>query len=348
MVYKRIIKPFLFLLPPEKSHHFVFSTLDFATKVPLAHPLMKNFFTYAPSNLQKTISGITFPNPVGLAAGFDKDAAHLKSLSPLGFGFIEVGTVTPLPQPGNEKPRLFRLPKDEALINRMGFNNHGVDVMVERLKRFNQFRSEKKIAIIIGGNIGKNKNTPNEKAADDYVYCFEKLFQHVDYFTVNVSSPNTPGLQQLQNKDSLFELLHSLQQINLAAESPKPIFLKISPDLSNAQLDDVVTIVKQLQVSGIVACNTTTSRDHLKTKIDPNDVYTLGGLSGKPLLPRTLEVIAYLKRKSDQSFSLIASGGIFTSQDAKEAMQAGADLVQVYSGFIYEGPAIVKQICKSL
>jgi dihydroorotate dehydrogenase len=282
---------------------------------------------------------------VGLAAGFDKDGRHLHALSVLGFGFIEVGTVTPMPQPGNEKPRSFRLPKDDALINRMGFNNQGVDVLAARLKSFRNSNHDK---IVMGGNIGKNKSTPNEKAADDYVICFQKLFDVVDYFVVNVSSPNTPGLRALQEKEPLKELLHRLQSLNLPHENPKPILLKISPDLANSQLDEIIEIVLETKIAGIVATNTTISRSNLKTSQQEVDQMGNGGLSGKPLTSRSTEVIRYLKSKSQNQFVIIGVGGIHSSKDAKEKLEAGADLIQVYTGMIYEGPGLTKTILKSL
>lgn len=292
--------------------------------------------------MKKTLFGLTFTNSVGLAAGFDKDAKLFDELSAFGFGFIEVGTVTPKAQEGNPKPRMFRLPKDEALINRMGFNNEGADAMVERLKK------RKNFSVMIGGNIGKNKTTPNESAIADYETCFEKLFNYVDYFVVNVSSPNTPNLRELQDKEPLKKLLSRLKEINSQKKNPKPILLKIAPDLTNEQLDDIISIVKETRIDGVVATNTTISRENVVT--DETKIRTIGngGLSGKPLAKRSTEVIKYLSEKSNKSFPIIASGGIHTAEDAKEKIKAGATLVQVYTGFIYEGPAIAKKICKGL
>lgn len=291
--------------------------------------------------LKKELFGITFPNPVGLAAGFDKDARYVDTLACLGFGFVEIGTVTPLPQPGNEKPRLFRLPKDQALINRMGFNNEGVNAAADRLKK-------RKSNLIIGGNIGKNKMTPNENAMDDYAKCFHALYDIVDYFTVNVSSPNTPGLRGLQEKEPLRRLLLHLQELNKQKPVAKPVLLKIAPDLSDDQLDDIIEIVYETKISGIVATNTTISREALRTS--PNEVMDMGagGLSGMPLQKRSTYIISYIYKKSGGRIPVIASGGIFTAEDAYEKLSAGASLVQVYTGFIYEGPGIVKKICKGL
>lgn len=298
---------------------------------------------YTPkSNLQRTVFGLRFSNPVGMAAGFDKDGKLYEELANYGFGFVEVGTVTPKPQGGNPQPRLFRLPEDKALINRMGFNNQGVDALVDRLKK----RKNKKL--ILGGNIGKNKSTPNELAFNDYLICFEKLFNYVDYFVVNVSSPNTPNLRDLQEKEPLMDLLSKLQAENNKKAKPKPILLKIAPDLTNGQLDDVVDIVKQTNIAGVIATNTTISRNRLGTSAERLTQIGMGGLSGKPVAKRATEVVAYLAKKSNKSFPIIAVGGIFTAADAQEKLDAGASLVQVYTGFIYEGPSMVKRICAGL
>jgi dihydroorotate dehydrogenase len=291
--------------------------------------------------LEKTVFGITFPNPVGLGAGFDKDAKYIDELSNLGFGFIEVGTVTPVGQPGNEKPRCFRLPEDEALINRMGFNNDGVVEMVKHLKK-------RKPGIIVGGNIGKNKNTPNDMAVNDYEICFNALHDYVDYFVVNISSPNTPNLRQLQEKEPLTKLLLHLKSLNNQKNIPKPILLKIAPDLTNEQLDDIIEIVIQTKIDGIVATNTTISREGLKTDDAHVKSLGMGGLSGKPLTRRSTEVIKYLSTKSNKAFPIIGVGGIHSPEDALEKLNAGADLIQIYTGFIYEGPAIIKRINKKL
>ena len=292
--------------------------------------------------LEREVFGIKFSNPVGLAAGFDKNGEYIEALSNLGFGFIEVGTVTPLPQPGNDKPRMFRLVEDSALINRMGFNNKGVDTLAERLRILRAKGSK----IVIGGNIGKNKNTPNEEAVNDYIKCFDRLFDVVDYFVVNVSSPNTPGLRSLQEKGPLTDILNALQSRNNVNGVVRPILLKIAPDLTNEQLDDIVEIVQETKIAGVIATNTTISREGLYSAANLKS--EAGGLSGKPLTKRSTEVIRYLADKSNRSFPIIGVGGIHTPEDAKEKLAAGASLIQVYTGFIYEGPAIVKNICKAL
>ncbi|MEO6304429.1 MAG: quinone-dependent dihydroorotate dehydrogenase, partial [Bacteroidia bacterium] len=282
--------------------------------------------------------GLNFRNPVGLAAGLDKDAIVFNELGDFGFSFIEIGTVTPKPQPGNDKPRLFRLTKNEALINRMGFNNHGV---VEAAKKL---RVRKDKTLIIGGNIGKNKSTPNEEAVNDYIICFNALFDVVDYFVVNVSSPNTPNLRDLQEKEPLTNLLKTLQDLNLKKKSPKPILLKIAPDLTNTQLDDIIDIVKQTNIAGVIATNTTISREGLDYTKEEIEKYGMGGLSGLPLTKRSTEVIRYLKQKSNNAFPIMGVGGIHSAQDAIDKLEAGADLVQLYTGFIYHGPKLISDI----
>ncbi len=345
MAYKFFLKPLFFLLSPESAHRFALTLLEFALKFPGMEWLLRRMFTLKNPSLKKEVAGMHFPNPVGLAAGFDKDARHLHALSVLGFGFIEVGTVTPLPQPGNPKPRSFRLPKDEALINRMGFNNQGVDVAAARIMHY---RNSSKYPVIIGGNIGKNKITPNEKAVDDYVICFQKLFDVVDYFVVNVSSPNTPGLRELQEKGPLKELLQRLQTLNLPHENPKPIFLKIAPDLTNEQLNDIAEIILETKIAGVIATNTTISRGGLKTSSSQVEKIGAGGLSGKPIAQRSTEIIRHLKAKSQNRFAIMGVGGIHSAADAKEKLTAGADLIQIYTGMIYEGPGLPKQINRSL
>lgn len=340
-MYKLLIKPLFFLISPERAHYFAMGLLQFFCRIPGVRAIMRSMFQVKNSKLERTLFGLHFPNPVGLAAGFDKDARWVDELSVLGFGFVEIGTVTPLPQPGNDKPRLFRLPKDEALINRMGFNNLGAAHAGQKLKR-------KKTNIIIGGNIGKNKVTPNENALDDYILCYNALYETVDYFVVNVSSPNTPGLRELQDKAPLLKILKGLQDINLAKTKPKPVLLKIAPDLSNEQLDDIIDIVKQSRIDGVIATNTTISREGLQTDIREITEIGNGGLSGKPVKNRSTAVIRYLKQKSGNAFPVIGVGGIHTADDAKEKIEAGADLIQVYTGFIYEGPAIAARINKSL
>ncbi len=302
--------------------------------------MLRTLFKYEDPSLQKEVFGIKFPNPIGIAAGFDKNAHLVDPLSDIGFGFVEIGTVTPKPQLGNPKPRLFRLPKDQGLINRMGFNNLGVLAAVACLKKT-------KSNVIIGGNIGKNKNTPNDQATDDYLTCFEALYPWVDYFVVNVSSPNTPGLRELQEKEPLMKLLSNLQACNHRKEKAKPILLKIAPDLSNAQLDDIISIVQQTKIAGVVATNTTIAREDLKTSPEQVQQFGHGGVSGGPLTERATEVIRYLHQQ-DRSIPIIGVGGIFSPQDALDKLAAGASLVQVYTGFIYEGPAMVKRMNKYL
>ena len=319
----------------------VMKRLQNVYSIPLLRGLLKKQFVVKDTSLQRTLWGIPFPNPVGLAAGFDKDAKFTDALACLGFGFIEIGTVTPRPQPGNPKPRLFRLPADKALINRMGFNNGGAAVAAERLKH-------RKERIIIGGNIGKNKDTANENALSDYEACLKELYDVVDYFVVNVSSPNTPGLRELQDKEPLMRILDRLQQLNIQWGKPKPLLLKIAPDLTNEQLDDIVAIVNETGISGIVATNTTIDRSKLKTSEAEVKGIGAGGLSGMPVRERATEVISYLHKKSNGKIPIMAVGGIFTAEDAIEKLNAGASLVQVYTGFIYEGPAIAGNICKGL
>jgi dihydroorotate dehydrogenase len=340
-MYRLLIKPLFFLLPAEKAHYTAMHILSAACSIPGMKGWMKSMYTTRDGRLQRTLFGITFDNPVGLAAGFDKDARWVDELSVLGFGFIEIGTLTPKAQPGNDKPRLFRLPKDEALINRMGFNNGGAQAAAERLKK----RTSR---IIVGGNIGKNKTTPNEQAVSDYLSCFETLFNHVDYFAVNVSSPNTPGLRALQEKEPLLHLLNTLQRANSAKPKRKPILLKIAPDLTDEQLNDIIDIVKESKIDGVIATNTTIAREPLSTSKEAVEAIGAGGLSGKPLTHRSTEVIRYLKQTSGNAFPVIGVGGIHTAQDAIEKLNAGADLVQVYTGFIYEGPGIAKAICQGI
>lgn len=336
-----LVKKVLFNYDPEEVHYKVMNWLQKAYNLGLGKKYLESNYCLSHPSLERKVFGLTFKNPVGLAAGFDKDAKYIDELACLGFGFIEIGTLTPRPQDGNEKPRLFRLPVDEAIINRMGFNNEGADAAVERLK-------QRKSNVIVGGNIGKNKITPNEEAYNDYAYCFKTLYPYVDYFVVNVSSPNTPNLRELQEKEPLKQLLMQLQNLNLQYPTPKPLLLKIAPDLSDSQLDDVIDIVQSAQLSGIVATNTTISRDKLHVS---NQVITEtgpGGLSGKPLRERSTEIVRYISQKTNGQLPIIAVGGIFTADDALEKLNAGASLVQVYTGFIYQGPAIAKNICKAL
>lgn len=335
------IKKILFGFPPESIHHSVMRGLKVVNGLPFGKNLLDAFCQPKNAGLERTLWGLRFPNPVGLAAGFDKDGKYIDELARLGFGFVEIGTVTPLPQPGNDQPRLFRLPADQALINRMGFNNEGARAAAKRLQK-------RRTNIIIGGNIGKNKTTPNEEAISDYEKCFHALFDVVDYFVVNVSSPNTPNLRALQEKEPLKQLLHHLQTLNAQKSKSKPILLKIAPDLTNEQLNDIIEIVTETGLAGIVATNTTISREHLQTPAETLEQIGAGGLSGLPVKERATEVIRYIHQQSGGKIPIIAVGGIFTAADAQEKLDAGASLVQVYTGFIYEGPAIVKKICQGL
>lgn len=335
-MYHFFIRPVLFLFPPEFIHHVTFRLLKVAGKIGLLSMWRKQF-QLVDKRLERTVLGITFPNPVGLAAGFDKDARLIDELAELGFGFIEIGTLTPKPQPGNDKPRLFRLPQDQALINRMGFNNEGVEAAVVRLKR-------RTSSVIVGGNIGKNKVTPNEQAVDDYRLCFQALYPYVDYFVVNVSSPNTPNLRALQEKEPLKQLLNAVQALNAEHPQRKPVLLKIAPDLTEGQLLDVVEILRETKTDGVIATNTTIARAGLHTAAERVTKIGSGGLSGRPLTQRATEVIAFLRKNLGSGFPIIGVGGIMTPQDAVEKLQAGADLVQIYTGFIYEGPGFVRRI----
>lgn len=332
LVYNSLLKPLLFQFDPEEVHHFTFKTLRQFHNIPGFNFLFFKKYQVNSEKLETEVFGIKFPNPVGLAAGFDKDAKLYKELSSLGFGFIEIGTVTPKPQDGNPKKRLFRLKEDEAIINRMGFNNEGVGATLERLKDNKN--------VIIGGNIGKNKITANEDAMNDYAICFHALFDVVDYFVVNVSSPNTPNLRALQDKEPLTKLLLHLQKLNDEKETQKPILLKIAPDLTDDQLLDIISIVETTKIAGVIATNTTISREGL-TSSDKDEI---GGLSGKPLTKRSTEVIKFLKEKSLTKFPIIGVGGIMTAEDAIEKFKAGASLVQLYTGFVYKGPQLIKDI----
>jgi dihydroorotate dehydrogenase len=335
-MYKILIRPILFCFDPETVHHFTFSLLKLLSKIPGISSIFRLLYTVEDARLETEVFGLKFKNPVGLAAGFDKNAVLYSELSDFGFGFIEIGTLTPKAQPGNDKKRIFRLIEDTAIINRMGFNNGGVLEAVERLKANK--------GILIGGNIGKNKNTLNEDATSDYEICFDALFDYVDYFVVNVSSPNTPNLRALQEKEPLKQLLQTLQNKNVLKLKPKPILLKIAPDLTDSQLMDIVDIVKDTKIAGVIATNTTLSRKGLKS-MDQTEV---GGLSGKPLRERSTEVIRFLSEKSNKSFPIIGVGGIHSATDAIEKLEAGASLIQLYTGFIYEGPALIKKINKAI
>lgn len=340
-MYKSILKPLFFLKKPEDAHHFTFDLTKFTFNFPIAKSIVKSSFQLDHPSLEREVFGLKFKNPVGLAAGFDKDAKLIDEMAMLGFGFIEIGTLTPKPQDGNPQPRLFRLPSDESLINRMGFNNGGVHEAVKRLKK-------RKSDVIVGGNIGKNKVTPNENAVDDYLICLEALHPYVDYFVVNVSSPNTPNLRDLQEKEPLTKLLLAVKTANDQKENPKPILLKIAPDLTDGQLDDIVDIVLETKIDGVIATNTTIDRSQLSTPVSQVEAIGAGGVSGKVLGKRSTEVIRYLSEKSNKSFPIIGVGGIFSAEDAIEKLEAGASLVQVYSGMIYEGPGLIKKIKKGL
>lgn len=335
-MYKTIIKPILFKFDPERVHHFTFTSLKVMNKIPGVSSLIRSQFQIQHPTLEREVFGLKFKNPVGLAAGLDKNAELFDEMENFGFGFIEIGTLTPKPQEGNPKRRLFRLREDEGIINRMGFNNEGVWKAVERLK--------KNKGTLIGGNIGKNKVTPNEEAISDYEICYEALYPYVDYFVVNVSSPNTPNLRELQDKEPLKNLLNALQQKNALQASPKPILLKIAPDLTDEQLLDIIDIVKETNIAGVIATNTTIERKNLQSS---NQKET-GGLSGKPLSKRSTEVIRFLSQKSDNAFPIIGVGGIHSAEDALEKLDAGASLVQLFTGFIYEGPDLIRSINRAL
>jgi dihydroorotate dehydrogenase len=335
-MYKSFIRPLLFRYDPEKVHHFTFDSIRLLNKIPGAAAFMRKKYTVNHPKLKREVFGLAFNNPVGLAAGLDKDAVLYKELSNCGFGFIEIGTLTPKPQEGNPKKRLFRLKEDNALINRMGFNNGGVAAAVQRLKS----NPKGKGHVLIGGNIGKNKVTPNEEAVNDYEICFNALYDYIDYFVVNVSSPNTPNLRELQDKEPLTKLLMALQALNASKPKQKPILLKIAPDLTDEQLLDIIDIVKTTAIAGVIATNTTISREGLQSE----NKSEAGGLSGRPLTNRSTEVIRFLSEKSNKAFPIIGVGGIHSPQDAIEKLKAGASLIQLYTGFVYEGPALVKAI----
>ena len=335
-MYKKIILPVLFLFDPEKVHNFTFLVFKIFLNIPFVGFLVQKIYSVDNKKLSKKLFGIEFKNPVGLAAGFDKNAKLYNELSRFGFGFIEIGTVTPIAQAGNPKKRLFRLTNDEGIINRMGFNNDGMHKIAARLKKNKN--------ILIGGNIGKNKATPNDKAVNDYLLCFNYLFDYVDYFVVNVSSPNTPNLRELQNTNFLRVILDSLNKENLKKSKTKPILIKISPDLSKENLLEIVDLAISLKIDGIIATNTTINRDNLTSK----NINESGGLSGKPLANKSNEVIRFISDKSNGKIPIIGVGGIHSAKDAIDKIKAGADLVQIYTGFIYEGPSLIKSINKAL
>ncbi len=337
-MYYKLVRPILFLFDPEKVHYFSFFMIKVLSAIPGVSFVIRSLYQLKHPSLEREVFGLKFPNPVGLAAGFDKNAVLYKQLSNFGFGFIEIGTLTPKAQPGNPKKRLFRLLEDQAIINRMGFNNEGVDDAVKRLKKNSN--------ILIGGNIGKNKITPNEEAVNDYIYCFNALFDVVDYFVVNVSSPNTPNLRALQDKEPLTHLLATLKELNDKKEHSKPILLKIAPDLTNEQLIDIVDIVTTVKIDGVIATNTTLERSNLASS--PEVTAEAGGLSGKPLSKRSTEVIRFLVKESNNAFPIIGVGGIHSPEDALEKLDAGAALIQLYTGFVYEGPAAVRSINRAI
>jgi dihydroorotate dehydrogenase len=338
-MYKDILRPLLYSIDPEKVHYLTANGLAFSHQVPLVKDIIRRSFSIESTSLERNVFGLTFPNPVGLAAGFDKDARWIEALESLGFGFIEIGTITPKAQSGNDKPRLFRLQKDEALINRMGFNNAGVDRAVERIQK-------SKHRVPLGGNIGKNKVTPNENAVDDYLYSFKKLYNYVDYFVVNVSSPNTPGLRELQGKDKLKRIFQALFEHRTTNEKFKPVLLKIAPDLNQEQLLDIISLVKEISIDGLVVSNTTISRNGL---VSNNRLFEEnGGLSGKPVREMSTKAIKFIHEASGGTISMIGVGGIHSPEDAIEKLDAGAQLLQLYTGFVYEGPGLIKRINKRL
>ncbi len=344
----KLLRNILFWFDAEQVHYFSMNFLRVICKISFVKKYLKKAFTPAGINLPRNFFGLSFPNPIGLAAGFDKNAKYLDELSMLGFGFVEIGTVTPLPQEGNSKPRLFRLKKDKAIINRMGFNNNGAIIIAEKLKKYRKDNETKNNQVIIGGNIGKNKNTPNENAWKDYEVCFNALHDYVDYFVVNVSSPNTPGLRQLQQKEFLKKILTHLQQLNTSKKIKRPLLLKISPDLLQVELDDIIQLATEIKLDGFVAANTTIGRSNLISTEKEIGKAGDGGLSGKPLSKESTRITNYIFEKTGGTIPVICSGGIFTSDEAVEKFNAGAVLVQVWTGFIYEGPSIAKKICNSL
>lgn len=340
-MYRHIIRPLLFKISPEKIHHMIVNILRIGHYIPGFRAILRGIYSYKHPSLEREVFGIKFPNPVGLAAGFDKDAEVYNELGCMGFGFIELGTVTPKPQPGNPKPRLFRLTEDQALINRMGFNNKGIDAMVKNLKK----RHPK---TIVGGNLGKNTLTPNEQAPADYLRSFRVLYEFVDYFVINVSCPNVTDLCVLQEKDNLKGILKDLIEFRRGQNIYRPILLKISPDLSYTQIDQMIEVMKESRIDGIVATNTTTSREGLGTDAEHVAKLGNGGLSGKPLTERSREIVRYVHEKTEGAFPIIGVGGIMTEDDAAAMLEAGASLVQIYTGFIYEGPKFAKRICKRI
>ncbi|MCI2228008.1 quinone-dependent dihydroorotate dehydrogenase [Polaribacter sp. MSW13] len=340
-MYKIIIRPILFLFDPEKVHYFTFSFIRFLSKIPFITSIFRSLYLVNDKKLERKLFGITFKNPVGLAAGFDKNAVLYNELANFGFGFIEIGTVTPKGQVGNPKKRLFRLKKDEGIINRMGFNNDGIEAAINNLKK-------NKGKVIIGGNLGKNTTTKIENYTKDYCEVFTALHSYVDYFVLNVSCPNVGSHAKLNDKDYLIELISAVQKLNNKEEKQKPILLKIAPDLNNLQLDEIIELVAETKIDGVIASNTSTNRDNLKTSKERLQEIGNGGVSGQPIKKQSTKVIKYLADNSNKSFPIIGVGGIHSAEDALEKLNAGADLVQIYTGFIYEGPSLVKKINKAI
>ena len=340
-MYRRIIRPLLFLIPPETTHHIIVFLVRIAFRIPGIKQILKKTYVVKDKRLNRELFGLKFTNPIGLAAGFDKNADFFNEFMVFGFGFIEIGTVTPIGQVGNPKPRLFRIPRDHGLINRMGFNNLGLDKAVDKLKNVPE-------GLIIGGNIGKNTSTSNEKAVEDYAKCFKGLYPYVDYFVVNVSCPNICDLSELQDKELLMGILVRLADIRSSMAQKKPILVKISPDLNFQQIDDVLELISRTGMDGIVATNTTIKRENLATEAKVIEQIGNGGLSGKPLRQRSTEIIKYISEKTNGELTIIGTGGIMSPEDAIEKINAGASLIQIYTGFIYEGPGIVKKINKAL
>jgi dihydroorotate dehydrogenase len=343
-----LLRQILFCMPAEKAHYVSMNLLKSGCAIPFIKTIIKKQFCFENNSLEKTVFGLTFKNPVGLGAGFDKNAVYLNELQTLGFGFVEIGTVTPKAQIGNPLPRLFRLPKDKALINRMGFNNNGVTAIKQQLANWQNIKEKNTNQLIIGGNIGKNKATENADAWKDYNICFAELFDVVDYFVVNVSSPNTPGLRELQDKEVLRKILLELQNINTQKNKTKPLLLKIAPDLTQTQLDDIISLANEVNLDGLVVANTTISRENLITNQQTIDTIGNGGLSGLPLQHKSNEVLQYIDTNNKNNIPIIASGGIFNGNDAANKLNNGASLIQVWTGFVYQGPSIVKDICKHL
>jgi len=340
-MYKTLIRPLLFLFDPEKVHYFTFSVIKVLHKIPFVPGIIRSMFQVNDKRLERTVFGITFKNPVGLAAGFDKNAVLYNELANFGFGFIEIGTVTPKEQAGNPKKRLFRIKDDQGIINRMGFNNDGIEPAIENLKK-------NKGQVIIGGNLGKNTSTLPENYTEDYCEVFKALHSYVDYFVLNVSCPNVGSHAKLNDKDYLVELISTVQELNTKEAKQKPILLKIAPDLNNEQLDEIIELVAETKIDGVIASNTSTTRDHLKASKERLQEIGNGGVSGQPMKAQSTKVIQYLADNSNKSFPIIGVGGIHSAEDALEKINAGADLVQIYTGFIYEGPSLIKKINKAI